>query len=353
MKVTLITIGFALSSFFANSQLETYPASPEFAITQDFLGWEYVVFNVQYTGYPDAFSTFNGDNCNVGLSKGIHMNTGDTRPNGDGNHPGAHGPNNSAGAGFDNNQPGSPLISAIVPNADNYNAATVSFDVSTILDSISFRYVFGSEEYLEYVNSGFNDVFAIYISGPGINGRENISRLPNGDIVSIDNVNAVSNSSYFIDNGDGSSAPQNSSDQYIQYDGFTTPIVAKANVIPGEVYTITIVIADVGDGILDSGLFIESCETCNFNVGIDEQEMTNVVLYPNPSNGEVNLRFPPITEQRTVYVHDLAGKLVQEKSVNQGTTDVKIDGLVPGSYIVTIGDDNRNYWTGKAIVQPK
>ena len=37
-------------------------------------------------------------------------------------------------------------------------------------DSIAFNYVFGSDEYLEWVNSSYNDIFAFFLSGPGIVG---------------------------------------------------------------------------------------------------------------------------------------------------------------------------------------
>jgi hypothetical protein len=38
----------------------------------------------------------------------------------------------------------------------------------------------------------------------------------------------------------------------------------------------------MGDGILDSGLFIESCATCNYTIGLEE-EVIDVKLYPNPA----------------------------------------------------------------------
>ena len=37
-------------------------------------------------------------------------------------------------------------------------------------DEINFEYVFGSEEYPNFVGTGFNDIFAFLVSGPGIPG---------------------------------------------------------------------------------------------------------------------------------------------------------------------------------------
>jgi hypothetical protein len=55
-----------------------------------------------------------------------------------------------------------------VSSADTYDATVLEFDFVPATDNISFNYVFGSEEYLEFVNAGYNDVFAFFISGPGI-----------------------------------------------------------------------------------------------------------------------------------------------------------------------------------------
>ena len=44
------------------------------------------------------------------------------------------------------------------------------FDFHAGGDSISFNYVFGSDEYPAYVNTQYNDIFAFFLSGPGITG---------------------------------------------------------------------------------------------------------------------------------------------------------------------------------------
>lgn len=71
-----------------------------------------------------------------------------------------------------------------------------SFDVIPQGDTISYDYMFTSEEYNELVDSHYNDAFAFFISGPGIvpdanaGGRRNIARVPNSNVeVSINTVN--------------------------------------------------------------------------------------------------------------------------------------------------------------------
>ena len=138
----------------------------------------------------------------------------------------------------------------------------LEFDFVPYADTVAFNYVFGSEEYPEYAppeSSTYNDVFGFFISGPGIIGYENIAQLPNGNgVVSINNVNAITNMQYYISNGNGTNAPFNNSDQYIQYDGFTKVLKAVSEVQCGETYHLVLAIADVGDGSWDSGIFLEA-----------------------------------------------------------------------------------------------
>ena len=64
------------------------------------------------------------------------------------------------------------------------------FDFEVQGDNIEFNFIFMSEEYNEYVNTGFNDVFAFYISGPGIVGQQNLAVVPGTTTpVSINTIN--------------------------------------------------------------------------------------------------------------------------------------------------------------------
>lgn len=104
--------------------------------------------------------------------------------------------------------------------------------------------MFASEEYNEFVDSGFNDVFGFLLDG------QNIALIPGTTApIKIDNVNAGSNSGFFTDNTAGGAN--------IQYDGFTTVLTANIlGLAPGS-HTIKLAIADVGDSFLDSAVFIQ------------------------------------------------------------------------------------------------
>ena len=248
----------------ASGQLVTSTAqTPQQLVQNVLIGTGVNVSNITYTGAPNAIGYFDGTNCNVGLNSGLILTTGTVLNTVNfGTQEGPFGPNDASGAGVDNNEPGEPLLAAATGNT-SHNAARLEFDFIPQSDSIKFNFVFASEEYLEYVNSGVNDAFGFFISGPNPAGGnftdENIAIVPGTTLpVTIDNLNSTNNAAYYIDNGDGNTAPQNGSNTFIQYDGLTTQLTAKSSVVCGQTYHIIIVISDIGDGIVDSGVFIEA-----------------------------------------------------------------------------------------------
>jgi len=249
----------------SHAQLATNSnVSANFLVQNTLLGGGVTATNVSYNGDVNAIGSFIGSNCNIGLNSGVIMTTG-TVENATtilGDQQGPFGPNNNPGAGMDNGVGGDALLDGL-SSASTENAAVLEFDFEAVGPSISFRYVFASEEYLEYVNAGFNDVFGFFITGQNPNGgnysNTNIALIPGTSIpVTIDNLNNISNSQYYNNNGDGNSGPQNTDNTVVQYDGFTDVLTASADVVCGQVYHIKIAIADAGDGAYDSGVFLEA-----------------------------------------------------------------------------------------------
>jgi len=247
-------------------QLVTSTAQTPGGLVQNvLLGSGVTVSNISYNGTPSSIGSFDGSNTNLGIDQGIVITTGTVVNQA---NEGPHGPNDVPDGGQDNSSPGFSLLSGLIGGTPTFDAAVLEFDFIPYSDSVKFNYVFGSEEYAEYVGSEFNDVFAFFIIGPNYPVPTNIALLPNNQPVAINNVhNAVTNSfgtfgaanaQYYVDNGTGSSAPQNSNPFYIQYDGFTKPLTAKAKVVCGATYHLIICIADAGDGLYDSGIFLEA-----------------------------------------------------------------------------------------------
>ncbi|MCC6463175.1 MAG: choice-of-anchor L domain-containing protein [Saprospiraceae bacterium] len=208
-----------------------------------------------------AYGTFNfaTDNNDLGLRKGLLLTSGKA--------PDAIGPNAQATVSNANNTNGDPdldYLSTILGSASkSFDGCIVEMDVFVATDELTFEYVFGSEEYPDFVNNVFNDIFAFFASGPGIvgdpnlNGAKNIAILPNTTTpVQINSVNYLTNWEYYRNNGvlTGST---------LSYNGFTSDylgakksLTARVDVTPCNTYHLKLAVADRGDPALDSGVFI-------------------------------------------------------------------------------------------------
>lgn len=283
MRILLLTI----TTFFATTvgaQLVTSTAMNASQLVQNvLLGSGVTVSNITFNGAPMAIGYFDASNTTLGIDEGILLTTGTVQNTADG----PHGPNDQSNAGMDNGAGGFPPLSNLIGGTGTYNAAILEFDFVPYSDSVRFRYVFGSEEYPEYVGSQFNDVFAFFISGPGIPGLHNMALLPSGQPVAINNVNngpantgPCTNCAYYVNNGDGSNGPFNSQSQYIQYDGFTKVLTAASQVQCGQTYHLVISIADAGDPVWDSGIFLEA-NSLSSNTPVDMTYQLSQELFAN------------------------------------------------------------------------
>lgn len=211
--------------------------------------------NVQNHGEAVQFGTFQNGMASIGFDSGIIISTGLVTN--------ATGPNNSGSKGTNvPNNNTDPDLSAIATES-TYDAAVLEFDFTPVSTTIEFEYVFASEEYCEFVNKDYNDVFGFFVSGPGISGTKNIARVPtSNEVVSIDNINHLKNQDFFYPNSFSCGGETNMPD--IQFDGYTKPLTASITVIPCETYHIKLAISDVGDGIYDSAVFLKAG---SFNAG--------------------------------------------------------------------------------------
>jgi hypothetical protein len=208
-----------------------------------------VIFsNVTYTGAPVAAGIFTGGAVDgLGIDQGIMLSSGAIAN--------AIGPNNSDSKTTSNGLPGDVDLDALV-NGNSLDASVLEFDLEC--GTVVFNYVFASEEYNEYVNSSFNDVFAFFADG------QNIALLPSTTLpVSINNVNKQVNSNFYNDNDlsdFGGNPPYNT-----QFDGFTTALpTATSTGTPGAITHLKLAIADRGDYAYDSAVFLEGKSlSCN------------------------------------------------------------------------------------------
>jgi len=257
-----------LLSLSASSQLlveQTYTI--EQYVNEVLIGNGVVATNITYSGSEEQLGYLSGAEGLFSLASGLVLSTDHATHLSD---PVCMDTNvclNCEGAGVDpdllsvaNSVP--PLIGQGFTVSSVNDLCILEFDFEAGGDSISFNYVFGSDEYLEWVNSTYNDIFAFFLSGPGItgpyaspagfpNGAINIAQVPGSDPllpVTISSVNDVTNPEYYIDNfnNDG-----------ICIDGYTQTFTAASGVQCGEVYHIKLAIADGSDTALESFVVLE------------------------------------------------------------------------------------------------
>lgn len=203
--------------------------------------------NIKFTGHPRAIGLFeNGTSADLGLDKGIILSTGVAAE--------AKGPNSSISHTHEFSFPGNKTLDKIA-GAATEDAAVLEFEFKPQTEEIEFTYIFASDEYPEWVDRGYNDVFGFFISGPGITGEQNVAKLPGSNIeVTIDNVNHKRNTQFYQSN----ETKNTSKHKYLQHDGQTTVLKANLTLQPCQWYTIKLAIADVGDAQKDSWVFIGS-----------------------------------------------------------------------------------------------
>lgn len=323
----------AFMPFFSFGQLNLGGNDPQDLVAHALSGSGVSISNVQYTGTPDAIAYFSSNNMiNMPYNSGFLMTTGSKYF--------AVGPNDTINAGIDNQTPGLALFNNFF-NATSYNASVIEFDLVPSGNILHINYTFASEEYTGPNITpayAFNDAFGIFISGPGITGTQNIARLPNTSPVSTRTINPSTNSQYFVYNGNGSEAPYNGSDQYLQYNGLSIPLTASApNLTPGSSYHIILVIADAGNAVRDSGVFLEEG---SITASIDENTLDNFVsIAYNSSNQQATIQVTEYQGNLTYSVVDLSGKIMSQSKITE-TTAVDLSNYTSGMYLIHVTGSN-------------
>ena len=159
-----------------------------------------------------------------------------------------------------------------------YNVSVIEFDFTAVSTSASFNYIFASEEYPQFVNTQFNDVFGFFVHKKGDpDSKTNIAILPETEsgsyIISTDNVNdgrwtnykwqtpqspeKATNPRFFVRQPEGTLATQ--------FNGYTydtennKPLQAViTNLEICQEYHIKLAIGNLQDNTVGSGVFLEA-----------------------------------------------------------------------------------------------
>lgn len=221
------------------------------------------VTNIQFNGAPVAAGTFSGGTGIVGFAQGLMLSSGDIAS--------VLGPQNlSPSTSTDNLMPGDADLDALVAG-QTQDACLLEFDFECpSTDVVSFQYVFASEEYDEWVDTTYNDVFAFFLNG------ENIALIPGtNEPVSINNVNCGNpwapgggpNCALYTTNDcDSLGFGYPCSALATEMDGITSVYSAVGTLKPGPNH-IKLVVADRSDGVYDTNAFLRGQSLACANPG--------------------------------------------------------------------------------------
>ena len=287
------------------------------------LGGGVTVSNVNYVGTGSSAGTFNGASGIIGFSDGVILSSGDISN--------VIGPNTVDSVTANNNLAGDADLDGLLPAHSTMDATVLEFDFVPIDDVITFKYVFSSDEYNEYVNSPFNDIFAFFLNG------NNIACIPGTSVpVAINNVHngnpfgvtAGSYSIYYRNNDLDDGGPTIDTEM----DGLTTVFTATAAVNPGEINHIKLAIADTSDHVLDSNVFIKAESFISPGLTLEPLDATNYL---------------GTSHELTATLHDgtgvpIAGELITFNIVEgpntgmSGSATTASDGTATWSYTSTV-----------------
>lgn len=167
---------------------------------------------------------------------------------------------------------------------DAFNYAGTTYDASILefsftvdnpeIKSVSFDVIFGSEEFPNYIDSSYVDIAAVLVNGVNYGLFDGDPEKPLSII-----GNSVGSGSFY-DNGTGNSS---NSSYSIEYNGISPLMTVKIPLDGSDIYSVRLGVADTGDRILDSGLFIS-----NFSSNTSAAGGLLVNVAASPEGGVLN-----------------------------------------------------------------
>lgn len=227
-------LGFSVSA----SALVVTTTDDATLLSNSIIGSGVNIISANYSGGSFASGTFSdGLSSGLGMDSGIILTTGTATD--------AIGPNSSGSTGTSNGSGSDADLAGLIPGYSVYDATYLSIDFTSDGGDVFFNYIFASEEYDEFVNSSYNDVFGLFLDSVNI-----ANVLGTTDPVTINNVNNGVNSIYYNDN----TPPVFD----IEYDGFTDVFTASFFGLSAGMHTLKFAVGDAGDSAYDSAVFIQA-----------------------------------------------------------------------------------------------
>jgi hypothetical protein len=272
-------------------QDQNTPGVTPTSLAQSLAGAGVTISNVTYSGTNESSGQFQGGLSIIGFEEGVILSSGfavDTI-----------GPNTSDGTSRDIGTPGDPDLTAL-SGFPTFNATVLEFDLVPQADTLTFQYVFASEEYNEFVNTQFNDVFAFFVNGV------NCATVGSPPVpVSINTINngnpfgnpPVSHPELYRNND--LNDPGATIDA--QADGLTVVLTCTAGVNAGVVNHIKLAIADSSDPILDSYVHLRANSFVSTNLTLSPLTATNPIGTPHTVTATLLVNNQPVQGEEITF----------------------------------------------------
>ena len=277
-------------------------------------------------GSTNGIGYFSGNGVSFPFTEGILLTTGDASE--------AEGPEATTLSSGSFNWPGDTDLENVIPNLSpgtSNNATYIKFDFVPLANSISFNFVFASEEYGTY-QCEYTDAFAFLLTNNDTGQTTNLALVPETtDPISVLSVRngaynqdcQSSNEEFFAAYYGGGGLP--ATDSPIDFIGHTVSMTAQSQVTPNTSYTIKLVIADAIDTLWDAAVFLEAG---SFDLGGDLGDDVTIESGTALCLGDsltLDTQFPDA--QHTWYLNE-----VEIEGENLSTLEVSL----AGSYSVDI-----------------
>jgi len=227
------------------------------------------VSNRSFTGVNRAGGRFSNGQAPIGIADGLIISSGNIASVSGG---GAGQHNQSDSITTNNAQGGDADLNAIISPSETYDRALLQFDIRSDVDRIlGFRYVFGTEEHNEYVETCYNDAVAVFIdSGTGYRNHA-VLRNPDGSVdpVSVNTLNCDNpyappggtHCDAYVNNDcdDGWGGHPCEPAHETELDGLSKVLIAEPLVMnANQTYHVKLVIADNSDRFWDADAFFKA-----------------------------------------------------------------------------------------------
>ena len=271
-------------------QDQNTPGITPTTLAQSLAGAGVSISNVTYAGTAESSGQFQGGLSIIGFEEGVILSSGWATD--------VIGPNNNDGTSRVLGTGGDPDLTAL-SGFPTFDKTVLEFDFVPQGSTLTFQYVFASEEYNEYANTQFNDVFAFFVNSV------NCALVPTtGQPVSINTINGGNpfgtnpqNPEFYRNNDPNDPGATINTGA----DGLTVVLTCTATVDPAVTNHIKLAIADASDQILDSYVFLKAQSFVSSNITLTPETATNPIGTPHTVTATILENNEPVSGKEVTF----------------------------------------------------